>query len=298
MLLREKYNTRNAVIDVLAKMHKFGLMKTLHLFLRFYIKSSTHVALSVASLTAVTLLEFGFELDDKLLLFMFFGSVVGYNFVKYAGVSNLHHLKITPNIRLIRIWTSISFLGLIYAGAYLPISIILTSIAFGGLTILYAFPFYKGKNLRMMSGLKIYIIALVWAGATVAIPLIGKTEMIFTEVILEFTARFLFVLALTLPFEIRDLKYDELSLGTLPQRLGIGTVRVIGGVALLGMFVLNIIEVEILVFEIAINATIALLTFFFIWNAKQEQNPYYASFWAEGIPILWFFLVWLLHYSI
>ncbi len=141
-------------------------MKALRSLLDFYIQSSMHVSLAVAALAGVTLLEFGFPVQLDLLLFLFFGTVVGYNFVKYAGVANLHHLEKTPHIKAIRIFTAMAILGLTYLVFQLPIEIVLYSGAFGALTILYAFPFLKGRNLRSLRGLKIYIIAIVWAGST------------------------------------------------------------------------------------------------------------------------------------
>jgi hypothetical protein len=268
-------------------------MKIFRSLLHFYIQSSLHVSLAVTALTAVTLLEFGYPLDSELLAFIFLGTVTGYNFVKYAGVSNLHHLEITPNIRFIQILSAVAFLGLIYVSFQLPISVVLVSGMFGGLTILYAFPFYNGRNLRMFRGLKIYIIALVWAGSTVIVPLVAQSAIPLLHIMLEFAARFLFVIALTLPFEIRDMKYDSEELGTLPQTLGVMKIRILGVLLLGGMFVANSIEPEISFTEIAIHAVIALVTIVFIWKAKKEQGIYYSSFWVEGIPILWFLLVYL-----
>ena len=37
------------------------------------------------------------------------------------------------------------------------------------------------------------------------------------------------VFVLTLPFEIRDLQYDDSTLETLPQRVGVKKTKIIGG---------------------------------------------------------------------
>lgn len=269
-------------------------MKKLRSFFDLYIQSSFHVSLAVAALTGVTLLEFGYSLDAELMGFVFLGTVVGYNFVKYAGVANLHHLERTPYLNTIRIFTAISMLGLTYLAFELPLSVVLASAAFGLLTILYAFPIFKGKNLRSLKGLKIYVIAIVWAGSTVVAPLIAKIEITTFHVFIEFFARFLFVIALTLPFEIRDLKYDPNELGTLPRLIGVSKTRWLGVGLLVIMFLTNLAEPEISINEVKVGAMVSLVTILFLWNAKTEQGPYYASFWVESIPILWFLMMMLL----
>jgi hypothetical protein len=269
-------------------------MKTFRTLLDFYIQSSMHVSLSVVALAGVTMLEFDYPMQADVLLFLFFGTVVGYNFVKYAGVANLHHLERTPFLKSIRICTAMAIVGLTYQAFQLPIIVLLYSGAFGSLTILYAFPFLKGRNLRSLKGLKIYIIAIVWAGSTVVVPLVAETAIATTHVWIEFFARFLFVIALTLPFEIRDLKYDPAELGTLPELIGVHKTRWLGVALLIAMFLTNLTEPELSRHEIAVGAFISVIAILFLWDAKTEQSKYYASFWVEGIPILWFWLMWLL----
>ena len=99
---------------------------------------------------------------------------------------------------------------------------------FGGITFLYAIPLLpkryfidNQKNLREIGGLKIYIIAIVWTFTTVTLPLIENKTAITTDVIITSVQRFLFVIVLMLPFEIRDLNYDSLKLATIPQKIGI-----------------------------------------------------------------------------
>ena len=57
-------------------------MQSLKRLFDFYINSSIHVALAVSSLVYITILEFHLKLDIEIILFVFFATITGYNFVK------------------------------------------------------------------------------------------------------------------------------------------------------------------------------------------------------------------------
>lgn len=257
-------------------------------FFRFYIQSSLHVALAVTALTAVTYAEFDLDLNIWVLAFIYLGTIVGYNFVKYAGVGNKHHLSITQNIKGIRLFTAGAFFGLIYIAFYLPETVIYYATGFGILTLLYAIPIFKGKNIRMIKGWKIFVIAAAWAGVSVLLPLAHSVKLMQPSVIIELLSRFAFVIALTIPFEIRDLKHDEEELGSLPQLLGVKESRMLGSGLLLVFIILQFLNPVISESYLSQTALIAVITLWAIWKAKEEQHRYYASFWVESIPILWF----------
>lgn len=271
-------------------------MRLFRTVFNLYIQSSIHVALAVTSLAGVTLLEFEASLQLFVFLFIFFGTIVGYNFVKYTEMANLHHLEKTPYIKAIQFFSAGCFFILIYIAFQLPLSVLTAGIGFGALTILYAYPFYAGKNLRTLKGTKIYVIALVWAGVTVILPLITQHGLNIPDVILEFIQRYLFVIALTLPFEIRDLKFDEPELYTIPQILGIKKTRMLGAGLLFLVLVLSLFKTTFHKDELAVMALIAAITAGSVFCAKKKQSQNYASFWVEGIPVLWFILLWILKF--
>lgn len=267
-------------------------MKILSSLITFYIRSSIHVSLAVTCLAVVTLLEFGYPLDSHLLLFIFLGTVVGYNFVKYAGVSNLHHLENTPHVQLIRWFSLICFPALLYVGFQLPPLVIFIGVLCGGFTLLYALPLFNGRNLRSLSGAKIFVIALVWAGSTVVLPLIMYQEILSLSVFLKFLEHFLFVSVLMLPFEIRDLKYDPHHLNTIPQVYGVVKTQRFGAGLLLLMLFLKLIG-NYNGMEFIITSLIAVITMLFLFRSTENQSRFFASFWIEGIPVVWFVILYL-----
>ena len=84
-------------------------MTYLKLIFNFYINSSIHVALSVYSLVKITELYAGIPYNENLDYFIFYGTITGYNFIKYAGVAKFYHMSLTKNMRLIQIFSFLSF---------------------------------------------------------------------------------------------------------------------------------------------------------------------------------------------
>ena len=260
--------------------------------LNFYISSSIHVALAVVSLAVVTMLNFEISIDFKICLFIFFAAITGYNIVKYAGIAGLHHLSLTKNLRLIQVFSLLIFFALIYTIFQLSLNIIIFSALMGLFTLLYILPFFGGgRNLRALAGVKIYVIAFVWSGVTVLLPLISKTELMQWDVLLEFTQRFLFVFALILPFEIRDLKFDMANLKTVAQIFGVQKTKIIGVLSLLAIILLEFIKMESNFGSAISIILISILLSFLITSSRIRQSKYYSSLWVEGVPILWCLLL-------
>lgn len=254
----------------------------------FYINSSIHVALAIVSLCTVTFLHFGFLPNVDLLLFVFFGSITGYNFVKFAGVAKLHHRSLAKGLRMIQIFSLLSFLFFLWEVFQVEFKILAWTTIFGLITLLYALPvFSKKRNLRSVSGVKIFIIAFVWAGVTVVLPVTLSGEVYTVNVGLEFFQRFLLVLVWILPFEIRDLRYDLIQLGTIPQRIGVTKTKILG-LVLLGVVVLSEgFKTNGSLSSFVALLIIALISAGFIWKSRERQAAYYSSFWVEAIPIIW-----------
>lgn len=271
-------------------------MKSLQALLNFYINSSIHVALSVVALVRITELYCNLSINKPLNYFIFFGTITGYNFVKYAGLAKLHHKSLTSNLKLIQVFSLLCFFLMLFFGSQLDLKTILLFIPFGLLTLLYAVPFLGGfaKNLRNIPSIKIIIIGLVWAGVTVLIPLIDEKVSINSRVLLIFLQRFLFVIVLTLPFDIRDFRFDKKHLQTIPQLIGVERAKRLGFI-LLGVTIV----LEFLITPSPDFKTVFLIVFFvllvFLQQASIKQKKYYASFWVEAIPVFWLMLLSCFH---
>ena len=249
-------------------------MKLLKSLLDFYINSSLHVALSVISLTYMTGLNYNVHVGFNFLMFVFFSTITGYNFVQ--GFSFLCFILMCFYA------TKLRNLTLYFTGVLALI------------TFLYAIPVVPKRfiydirpNLRSVTGLKIYIIALVWTAVTVVLPLIQLNINLDANVFVYGCQRFLFVVVLMLPFEIRDLRYDSLKLSTLPQRIGVRGTKILGGILLAVFFLLEFLNRALFSYEALVVFVISVMTLAFLIFAKVNQGKYYSAFWVEALPILW-----------
>ncbi|MDC7999624.1 hypothetical protein POV26_01085 [Aequorivita todarodis] len=256
----------------------------------FYINSSIHVALAVVALLAVSVLEYGLTIPKELWAFVFLGALTGYNFVKYAKIAGLHHRSLTNSLKTIQVFSGICFVLLVLIAFRLSITTLLVTAGFGLATFFYAVPFVRHKNLRNFSGLKIFIVAFVWAGVTVIVPFIASETAVSGDVLLTFFQRILIVVALILPFEIRDVPYDSLNLKTLPQQLGVRNTKLLGLAVLLVCLTLEFFKDSPEVAYIISLLGFCMLLGWLLVISKTNQSRYFASFWVEGLPIIWLLL--------
>ncbi|NMH87736.1 UbiA prenyltransferase family protein [Flavivirga algicola] len=277
-------------------------MKFIKQLFNFYLNSSIHVALSVFSLTWITLMEFEIPYDENILYFVFYATLTGYNFVKYFGIAKFHHRSLTNWLKLIQVFSLFSFLFMCYYTFKLNTKTLICVVGFAVITFLYAIPFLpkrffldKQHNLRSIGGLKIYLIALIWSGVTVLLPLINNNYHIGTDVMITAIQRYLFIMVLMLPFEIRDLRYDSLKLSTIPQKIGVKQTKIIGGILLAVFFFLDFFKRETGMVQVIILMTITCITLLFLVFSKVEQGKSYSAFWVESIPIIWLILLLLFY---
>lgn len=276
-------------------------MGVLKQIFNFYINSSIHVALAVVAMTWVTLLQFDMEFNQTVLFFVFFATITGYNFVKYFGVAKFHHRSLAAWLKTIQVFSLLAFLGMSYFALKLDINSIIYLSVFGLITFLYAIPLLpmryfrdNQKNLRQVSGLKVYLIALVWVFTTVFLPLIDRGFRINLDVVITGAQRFIFVIVLMLPFEIRDLIYDSVKLATIPQQIGVKNTKLIGVLLLAVFFFLEYFKEGKREVDVITNVVIIGTTLFFVLFAHKNQSKYYSAFWVESLPVLWLVVLLML----
>ncbi|WP_299901024.1 hypothetical protein [uncultured Aquimarina sp.] len=270
-------------------------MKTIKSIFDFYLNSSIHVALAVAALVKITFLKFEILGGDTYVYFAFFGSIVAYNFVKYASISRLYHRRLTKSMTKIRALTVISSIVFVYFGFQLSIDTIIFMLPFILLTILYTVPVFPNKkNLRSVAGIKIFIIAVTWTGITVIVPILYAEGNLGFDMTIEAIQRFLFIVVIMLPFEIRDLQYDAKELETIPQKIGITRTKVFGSIVLVTFLLLTAFRDELTSTEILSTVFITIISLLFLWGTDKKQSEYFCSFWVESIPMIWLFILVLM----
>jgi hypothetical protein len=264
----------------------------------FYINSSIHVALAIYSLTFITLIQLNIPYDEDLLLFVFFGSITGYNFVKYFGLAKFHHRSLANWLRVIQLFSLICFGVMCFFALKLQFNAIILLLLMALITFFYAAPLLPKElfldnayNLRTISGLKVYVISFVWTVVTVLLPVINNNYSIDHDVLIISFQRYLYVIILILPFDIRDLHYDSLKLGTIPQRIGISMTKKLGVFLLILFFLLEFLKDEINSDTLIISGVLTVITGVFIVFSSKHRGRNYSAFWVEGLPVFWLVLV-------
>ncbi len=165
------------------------------------------------------------------------------------------------------------------------------------ISIAYSLPLFtlgdKKFGLRNIPGLKQFLITLVWTMSTVLLPVLEAQDMHLTNVSLRDTTillakRFLFIAALTVPFDIRDLFEDrESGLKTVPVAIGekraylFCQVLLAGYIVLLFLYRNNGFNADFF----ALTLT-AILAGWLIFESKWNRNEYYYFFYLDGVLIL------------
>lgn len=273
-------------------MRTFVRMQLLKRIFDFYLHGSIHVALAVYALVHMTFHFFHIPYDEPMALFAFFGTIVGYNFVKYDEMVRAKKLKINAERKAIVVLSFVSFLAAVYCFFQLERPTQMVSLAFLGLTLLYTVPvFPKLGNARNWAGVKIYIVAFCWAGITLFLPIINADLPLSQDVWLKFCQRFLLVIILILIFEIIDLKHDDASLQTVPQKLGVQKTKWLNLLLLLPFYGLEFLKSDFQTVQLWINLVLIVVIALFTLFASPKRSEYYTLFWVESVPVFWWFLV-------
>ncbi len=274
-------------------------MKWLKLVFDFYLDASIHVAFSVFSLVQITGLFLEISIDPHCSCFIFFATIACYNFVKYGVEAKKYILVASQYHKGIQVFSLLSLGLALYNCYFLNFEVWIGIACLLLLTALYAIPVMpKNKNLRSWGGLKIFVVAMVWAGVTVFLPVLSSEMALSWDIYIEAFQRFVLVLILLVPFEIRDLKYDQPDLRTLPQQFGVTKTKIFGSFATLLFFFLTFLKDEISSKELIFKGLLFLVLGAVMYITKRNQEKYFASFWVESIPIFWWGLLSALQYVI
>tara|TARA_B100000902_G_scaffold373199_1_gene400925 strand:- start:118 stop:756 length:639 start_codon:yes stop_codon:yes gene_type:complete len=158
-------------------------------------------------------------------------------------------------------------------------------------TISILYPF----GLRTIPFVKIFIISLVWTVSTILLLVIENNILITVNIIFHIIARFLFVFAITIPFDIRDLSYDIGKVRTIPLVFGVLKAKFF---AVFALFICVVIAFyqhfqNNLIFHylLAVNL-LYFIASIFILKSEESNGEIYFSFLIESISILYYlFLV-------
>jgi len=274
-------------------------MLILKRILDFYIFSNLHVALAGFCITKITLIKYNVS-NSWVPFFVLFCILASYNFIRF------YELK-TKRLSWFKNWFLKNRFGILFLSIVSIIMVFFITFftkfnlksfiilfPFALMTVFYVIPFFKFKNIefsfRYFPAIKIFSIAVSWAGISVLFPLEEAEIKFNATVYIEFIQRILILIAITIPFDIRDIDSDFKSLKTLPQMLGVKNAKILGILLLLLFVILGFFNNSFFKTDILI----AIITGAFLWFSTENRTRYYTGFWVESIPIVWLFLITLI----
>ncbi|MCU0432482.1 MAG: hypothetical protein MUC87_03380 [Bacteroidia bacterium] len=309
--------------------------------LAFYVYGNFHVSLCAAAWSDVTCMIMGFRVESWLALFSFCATFCLYNVQRVYASWKLSKIERQHTVRhewikQNRLLMTVLMLAALIAGGIIFISRAFVHDAGAGgyrfeitdatrefygwcisasfIAVAYALPLIPGrgrwKRLRDLPGVKIFLIALVWAVVCGMWPLCGLQDLeCFTGwpeqldymplknySALIFSIYTAFAFAITVPFDVRDFLIDGATVKSLPVLLGIKrSLRV-------AVIVLLLIAAACVYFAFPQNQfTWGLLAFgaaciptaIVVSKATPRRHEYYFSLLTDGTLLLVWAAVYL-----
>ena len=208
--------------------------------LKWIIDSHIWIGLGSSALAIFSFKSIYSELDPLILAFLFTSTVFVYNFqtlikwsIRKTSTANRSFVK----LKYLKALSLISFLALIPLGFSLKIDKVSFLGIFVLISLLYAAQLKwsnkRKTDLRSIPFIKIYLISIVWVGVSVAFPLYYVGHPFGSNEYLLLAMFTLYFIGITIPFDIRDIHYDQEKMKTIPQSLGTRYARVLSILLLL-----------------------------------------------------------------
>lgn len=219
--------------------------------------------------------------------------------IRYSGGKDVFHS--VKNLKLNN-WEKFFFFIacflLLICSFFIPLKLYLYLIPLTILALAYSIPFIRLKNnwhrLSDFYFIKIPLVALVWAFSTTILPLMEQNIHVSSPfVFYQLLSRCLFIFALCIPFEIKDIEQDnQQGIKTLPFVLGIKNTQKVGILAILIEIIIHHLINNISVYSIIALDASSLVALVWILYEKNKGSYFY-KFFVDGTMILRFLLLFL-----
>ena len=260
--------------------------------IRFLVYSNLWISLGASCLALLTFQFTEIEPDRNFILFVFFATLFSYNFQRLTRLSKLKKenpkLWILSHEKEAKFILILSFLGSLIFNPLYSHPYILLPIAFlGGISFAYSY-----KGLRDFPMIKIFLIAASWGIFCGILPFFYSPFWSSVSWAQSFFWIFFYILAITIPFDIRDLQVDEKEKETLPQLLGIKGSKILALVFLAVSFLcIYTFSSSARTFLFFISYLIAA---FLIIQSSPKRKPLYFALLLDGHIIIQFIGVYFL----
>ncbi|WP_343784827.1 hypothetical protein [Wandonia haliotis] len=231
-------------------------------------------------------------------VFLFFATLFIYNtlrFVKYYLHPESAQALLYKQSKFVHAFFALTGLTgsvlVFFTGGFFSSSFLFWIILSGGIvSLLYVIPFipyHNGKAaLRDLPYSKLFLIGIVWSALTFFVPAAHHPDRITLFLIGCF-----YILSVTIPFDIRDLPYDNPEQKTLPQILGWRFSKILS-ILLCGLF-FAILANHFPRFYLSVFFWITVAIHLLILELVHPQQPHnFYGYFVDGLIALLGIFLW------
>lgn len=281
MLLRFKYLTKLiAVIRKIVELIVYG---------------NIWISLGAVALALNTFLVMNWVITDCFLLLVFFATSLSYCFqrvVRHTSgnvINSARHQWVFNQKKFLYIliilsscisgylfFSLFSFHELLYFSPLIAIA------------LFYAVNIFS-KSLRDIPFIKIILVAFSWAAVTVLIPAYINEGLYANDIWILFALNFIYIFTLIIPFDIRDLDFDEPEKKTIPQLIGIRAAKHTAITLLVVCGLLSLLLSKGALFLIPVY----IVSIIVLFQVNERKKELFYAFGIDGLILLFPFSTWI-----
>ena len=265
-------------------------------FVELIVFGNIWISLGASALTLNTFLVMEWTINPSLILLVFFATLLSYNLQRIVrhtsgnAINSIRHQWVYKQIKLLFVLVVIS--SCISGYLFFKLFSFYELLYFSPLIVIalfYAVNLFR-KSLRDIPFIKIILIASSWAAVTVLIPAYINQELSAYGTWAIFTLNFIYIFALVIPFDIRDLQFDEPEKNTIPQLIGLKASKYTGITLLI---LCGILSCTFFI-EAVYSIPIYFLSIFLMHQVNDKRKELFYAFGVDGLILLFPFSTWII----
>ena len=251
--------------------------------IEFIVFSNVWISLGAVGVSLTTFFYTKTEVDLVVILLVFFSTLFGYSLQNISQREIQSHrskqiLWTQSNNKLLKWIIFISFsISAFLSFHIMNIYLIIFSLPFLGLVFFYGNVFSSKLQIRNIPFFKILIISICWSWTCCALPQLISTRLFNWDIIFIIL---IYVFAITIPFDIRDMTTDEKKIYTIPQFTGARIAFLISQLSILCLFFYSLYLSNYILCFFMITTSLVLIP------SQKIKSEFYYLFVLDGLLII------------
>ncbi len=294
-------------------------MRTIIAITRVFVYSNLFISVCILFLSHQTylLLQLPSGNSKNVLAFIFCATFFTYNFQRLYRLNAVDFLGKNVGIRLgwiirnkkkLFLASVLSGLLCMYFVFKFSRDVFILIIPLSIFSVFYVLPIIRYNQIniaiRDIPFVKIIVISVVWSMVMVAIPFIevrGFTTTLDSSFLFLIAEQFLFILAITLPFDVRDLRYDkENKIKTIPAHIGVRNTILLSQFLLSCFLLLKGIQFyyfqQLIGSQFVATSIATILTMIIVGFTSEKRSELFFSGLIDGTMLIMYFAVLYIQY--